>query len=873
MTRRQRAHDRTTDRPTPAERQRVLFDWNRTGTPRSEVCLHQLVEAAARCFPDAPAVISNGETVLYDELTRRANRLAGHLRQSAIREGSIVALYLPRSPDLIVAQLGVLEAGAAYLSIDRAHPPERRRSVLADARPSLVITLRALAGDLDTSIRVLQLEDVADPTAAIGAGSGSAGRPGSLAYVTYTSGSTGQPKGVLIPHRGAVNYIAQMIARRQLQAGDRALQSASLSFDGSVRDTVGVLAFGGTIILLDDERAHDPLALLAAIRDQGVTVILTIVPTMLRALACAALEEDLAGHTLRLIMVGGEPLLRTDVERTRQAFGPGVQIVNQYGATECSMATTNYTVPAELPAAPASLPVGRPIANTRIYILDQDHGPVPLGTEGDLYIGGMGVSWGYLNQPALTAERFLPDPYSILPDGRMYCTGDRARHLPDGSVLYVGRADQQVKIRGNRVELGEIESVLREHPALREAAVLLGEGAGRKVLTAYITLNHDTTPGELREFLATRVPFHMLPASFVVLDALPLTRTGKVDRQRLPRPRGRREGGPLVPARTMVEAQLVSLWESVLGVDQVGVADDFFELGGDSLMAARLFELIEREFGDALPLQVLFQHGTVETLAKLLENEAGRTRLGVIPLQPRGARTPLFMIPAYLYLRDFALCFAPDRPVYGLQTGTPYTSAIEEEALAHYRNLVAFHPDGPYLLLGHSAGGYIALEVARLLVGSGKQVDFLGLIDTFPPGRRRQAAPFERLQLHLENLQGRGARDAVDYSIQLAKRLAVRAMRYVPGRRRLVSVFACAGAEQWAEQLAVQNYAPEPFPGNVTLFVARERPWYVRWDPMQRWSRSLTGHMEIVAIDGEHMSAIRPPRAASLAQKMKSLFP
>lgn len=591
-----------------------------------DACLHQSVEAAARAYPSAPAIVCNGASLTYNELMARAHQVAGYLRSSGIGEGSTVALYLPRSPDLIVAQLAVLATGAAYLSLDRSHPRERKRLVIADARPALIVTLQSLVDDLGHVEHLLLMDAAAPHIAAVASESFSAGTPDSLAYVTYTSGSTGGPKGVLSHHRGAANYIAYMISARHLEPGERVLQFTSLSFDGSVRDTIGTLIFGGAIVLLDDESARDPLALLAAIRDERATLILCIVPTMLRALTRAALDGGSGKPGIRLIMVGGEALLRDDVEKARQAFGADLQIVNQYGATECSMVAADYPVPAELPAGTTDLPIGRPIANSRIYILDRELEPVTRGSEGELYVGGLGVGLGYLNRPDLTAERFVPDPHGVTPHARMYRTGDLARHLPDGTLQYLGRADQQVKIKGNRVELGEIESVLLAHPAMHEAAVIFSKGAERDSLVAYVTRKGEAGIGDLHAFLAARLPVHMIPSSFILLDDMPLTQSGKVDRVHLPRRVCDRSARTIIPARNRMEARLISIWESVLGVRQIGVEDDFMELGGDSLQAAEMFARIEHEFGRALPSSTLSQHGTVGSLARLLETETARPR-------------------------------------------------------------------------------------------------------------------------------------------------------------------------------------------------------------------------------------------------------
>ncbi|MDP2626382.1 MAG: amino acid adenylation domain-containing protein, partial [Candidatus Rokubacteria bacterium] len=672
------------------ERHQLLVDWNDTRREfPSDTTLHALVEAQVERTPDAVAVVFEDQRLTYRELDRRANQLARHLRTLGVGPDTFVALCLRRSLDLVIGLLGILKAGAAYLPLDPSHPAERLRFMLADARPLLVLTQECLLSRVPSdTVPVLCLdrdrarfdgEDPANPSVAC--------RPDELAYVVYTSGSTGRPKGTLIAHRGVVNCLAFVTETCGLVPEDSALWLTTISFDASVRCLFGPLATGGRVVLVSDEEASDPLAVLSRIHKQQVTTILAIVPTMLRALTTAAEEAARPAGSLRFVLLSGEALAAADCRRAQAALCPAAQIVNLYGPTECTMVST-YHFLTHQDLARDVVPIGRPIANARIYILDRALNPVPVGVPGEIHLGGVGLACGYVNRPELTADRFISDPFGSGPRARLYKTGDLARYLADGTIEFLGRLDYQVKVGGIRVELGEIEAVLGQHPAVREAVVVLREDEpGNARLAAYVTLRTRgaSLSSDLRHFLRETLPEHMVPAGFVVLDALPLTPNGKVDRRALPRPNQADVGSSLefVAPRTPVEEALAAIWADVVGLERVGAHDSFFELGGHSLLGTRVMARLRATFGVELPIRRLFEFPTVAGLASEIEAALrGPRDREAPPIQPVSREAPLPLSFAQLRLW-FLEQLSPGSAAYNMCSAFRLQGVLDEAALQH----------------------------------------------------------------------------------------------------------------------------------------------------------------------------------------------
>nr|WP_275976573.1 amino acid adenylation domain-containing protein [Geothrix alkalitolerans] len=587
------------------------------------VCTHELFERQVARTPDAVALSFGARQVSYRELNERANKVAHHLRERGVGPDVLVGVCLERSPEMVVALLGVWKAGGAYVPLDPTYPPERLSFMIGDAGTRWLLTeekCRPVLGSLSAEAIYLdsgwpliehQAQDNPAPVA----------HPSHLAYVMYTSGSTGRPKGAMIVHSGLVNYLWWAIQAYAVGPGHRVPVHSSVSFDLTVTSLYTPLMAGGTVELLPEDAGAQNLV--AALQRTGGHGLVKITPSHLELLSKQVNPIHVPGMA-RVFVVGGENLLAESLQLWRD-LAPDTRIINEYGPTETVVGCCVHEVRPEDPTS-GPVPIGRPIANTSLYVLDPSLRPVPPGEMGELYIGGAGVARGYLNRPELTAERFLPDPFSDVPGATMYKTGDLSRYRADGILEYLGRIDDQVKIRGYRVELGEIEAALAAQPKVWSCAVLArADESGAKQLLAYVVARDDARPdaGELRSFLKERIPGYMVPAHFIFMDALPLTPNGKVDRKALPpwtgETAGAEKGGK---PRTRTEQALAAIWCDLLKRDTVGVDDDFFDLGGDSMSGIGLLIQIKSTFGVDLELAGLFDHLRLSTLATAIDTLA-----------------------------------------------------------------------------------------------------------------------------------------------------------------------------------------------------------------------------------------------------------
>lgn len=612
---------------TAVERQQALVNWNDTqGEFPEDVCLHHLFEVQAQQTPTAKAVAFGAVHLTYQELDARANQLAHYLRMRGVRPGDYVGICLERSLGMVVAVLGVQKAGAAYVPLDPAYPEARLWGIIEDLGPAAIITQEALADRfapltlpficLDTEAAALAQASQASPGINV--------RTVDLAYVIYTSGSTGKPKGVMVTHRAAVNTIVDINERFQVGPADRVLALSELGFDLSVYDIFGTLAAGGTIILLPPAARREPALWASLMETEGVT-IWNSVPALMNLFMSFIETNPVANrHSLRVVMLSGDWVPVQLPDRIRAQY-PATAVYSLGGATEGAIWSIIYPIGAVDPAW-KSIPYGRPLKNQRFYILNSQLQPCPIGAPGELHIGGVGVAHGYLNRPELTSQKFIPDPFSSEPEARLYKTGDLGRYLPDGNIEFMGRLDFQVKIRGFRIELGEIEAILEQNPAVSRCVALAREDtSGEKRLIAYVVLAaaDATTINELRQYMAARLPEYMIPAHIVCLDAMPLTDNGKIDRHALPAPAETRLAqtkgyqGP----NDELESRLVEMWQSVLGLEMVGIQDNFFELGGDSLQAAMMANQLQVWLDEIVYVVALFEHPTVAELAVMLRKQ------------------------------------------------------------------------------------------------------------------------------------------------------------------------------------------------------------------------------------------------------------
>jgi amino acid adenylation domain-containing protein len=603
-----------------SEQERHLREWNATATAFPQVCAHELFEQQVARTPDGIAVIFGERRVSYRELNERANRLARRLRRLGVGADILVGVGLERIPDMVVALLAVWKAGGGYVPLDPAYPPERLLFMIEDAQMQVLLTgekFRSLFSSindkaiyLDTDWPIIERED--------GTNLDRVSNPSNLAYVIYTSGSTGKPKGAMIVHKGLVNYLTWAIKAYRVEPGRSVPVHSSISFDLTVTSLYTPLLAGGAAELLPDDFGAQHL--LAALLRTGGRSLVKITPAHLDLLCAQLAPEQLAGLT-RAFVIGGENLLADRLEAWRR-FAPETRLINEYGPTETVVGCCIHEVGPEDPHT-GSVIIGRPIDNTQLYVLDESLRPVPIGAVGELYIGGAGVARGYLNRPELTAGRFLDDPFSGAPGARLYKSGDLARYRQDGKLEFLGRADDQVKIHGYRIELGEVEAALAAHPNVKLCTVIAGEdGPGTKKLVGYLVPKNGAAPstGELRAFLNESLPEYMVPAQFVVLDELPLTHNGKVDRKALPAPSAMtaaagKGGAP----KTQTQMKIAEVWSDLLKLDCIGIEDDFFDLGGHSLAATALIQRLRSVFGVEVRLASLFDRPTIAGLSEAVD--------------------------------------------------------------------------------------------------------------------------------------------------------------------------------------------------------------------------------------------------------------
>jgi len=867
-------------------------------------CVHEWFEQEAQRRPEAVAVRYGRQELTYGELNARANFLGHHLRSLDVVPDDPVGVCVERSLDMVVALLGILKAGGAYLPLDPRLPQQRLGHQMTQARCAVVVTQSPLVEMLDRVREAydppLHLRVRLDETAGEAA-QGDMGNPPPvndahhLAYVLFTSGSTGRPKGVEMPHRALVNLLHWQCGCSTMGAGNRTLQFASLGFDVSFQEIFATLLSGGTLVLVADDIRKDPAALLAYIIAEKVDRIM--VPYfVLERLAEAAASSNLVPVGLKEVMVAGEQLrIGTDIRRLFQRL-PGCRLWNQYGPTEAHVVTSHELLgpAAEWPDLP---PIGRPLPNCPIYLLDSSLTAVPAGEVGELYLGGVALARGYLNAPELTAERFVTDPFGSDPRARIYRTGDLARYLPDGNLEFLGRTDHQVKIRGHRVELGEVEAVLGRHPDVSSCAVMprIYHGAER-FLAAYLVGRGgaELSVGTLRKWLADTLPEAMIPSCYFVLDALPLNPNGKLDRQALEKLDGvpLATGDDYVAPRNPVEAKLVEIWQKLFDRQDIGCKENFFDLGGHSLLAVQLTVEIEQQMCCKLPIAALLQSPTIEALARRFTDEAWSPPFkSLVPLQPLGSKPPLYLVHGWggdVYgFMGLAKLLAPDQPVYGIQAlgmdGKVGRHTTVASMAAHYvAEIRAFQPEGPYFLGGYSLGGLFAFEVAQQLFRQNQRVATLAVMDSEPIGGiswivygRILANHFcGRLGLHLRRWRKLPFHQRIHYLHRIwasLRALLCRNQRQAPlamhPPHHDSQTPQLSGFDDYYCAVAA-SYRLRPYPGMVDFFVSDESD--SRW--LLSWTHLARGGITFHRIACPHDDIISANHVAELASAMRRVL-
>jgi len=803
--------------------------------------------------------------------------------------------------------LGVLKAGGAYVPLDPVYPRDRLSFMLADSQVSVLVTSEEIRTRLpehsicttylDTDRPVIERQPDTNPP--------SGATPDDLAYVIFTSGSTGRPKGAMILHRGLSNYLRWCINAYDVASGQGAPVHSSISFDLTVTSLFAPLLVGRRVDLLDEDLGVDQLA--AALRDNSGYSLVKITPAHLQLLGRQLAPHDAAGRT-RAFVIGGEQLTAEHIAFW-QKHAPDTLLFNEYGPTETVVGCCVYRVPSGWPAN-GVIPIGRPIDNTQLYVLDDNLNPLPDEAMGELYIGGAGVARGYLNQPELTARKFIGDPFGPEPGARLYRTGDLCRRRRDGELEYMGRVDHQVKIRGHRIELGEIEAVLLQHPAVREAvAVAREDSAGVRQLVSYVVTDRDRPAPSLtqfQDFLRKTLPEPMIPAVVMVLDALPLSITGKVDRSALPAPeRSCHDVGlTVIEPSSDCERRLRSVWEEVLGVKPIGVEDDFIKLGGDSLIATVLLVRIEKEFGKSISPSILLRGGSIRQLARLLVGEAPPRQESLTVQLREGSGRPLFILPGIggcpEELIHLASHLNAGRPIYSFRSPgqdgmSELIDGIELLAMHYLEMLRSVQPKGPYQVLGYSFGGTIAFEMALQLHAVGERVDYLAILDKDAPrefirpwlnpaytasvaykfvrwaiagffrsaGRKEHAATIALsvstfLRVWKENLSrllGLATKGSI-----ISSEVTQAAALPTP-LSRLIAV----------NLRAEMRYRPRIYSGRVLLYRVRSEPPRFRATRLDMgWGRFVQQDVDVRFLQGNHLTFHKDPGARLLAERIEA---
>ena len=838
------------------EQRRLLVEWNATAAEYpSDATFRELFEARAAATPDALAAVEGARTLSYGALDARANQLAWHLRSLGVGPERVVALCMDRSLEFLVGLLGTLKAGAAWLPLDPAYPAERLAYMLSDSRAAVLLTTAALAPGLASAdIPRLCLDGAPDFLARSPAHAPPPSAGGeALAYVIYTSGSTGLPKGTLVTQRGLVHYLCWALREYRVTQGQSAPVHTSVAFDATLTSLLTPLLAGGTVHLLPSARELEALA--ESLRAHGHGLV-KLTPAHLQVLSNLLPEQDLA-RLEGTFVVGGEALPAATVELWRRQ-APRVRLVNEYGPTETVVGCSTYDVSAD-GVVDGVVPIGRPIANTALYVLDDQLQPVPVGVTGELYIGGVGVARGYLGRPALTAERFVPDGFSGRPGQRLYRPGDLARFLPDGNLEFLGRRDGQVKLRGHRIELGEIEATLRLHPAVRDAVVLVREDVpGDQRLAAYVVPHPGRVvdTGDVRAFLQQRLPGYMVPAAFLALESLPLTPNGKVDRKALAAPPSESTGSVLAP-RNGTEELVASIWAAVLRTDRFGIRDQFFDLGGHSLLATQVVSRVREAFGVELPISALFEDPTVAGLAERIQvlrtRASGEAPPPPLHAAPHEGELPLSFAQQRLW---FLYRMEPDSPVYNMPAVLRLTGALDAELVR--RCMEALRERHESLRTTFRMSGQTPLQVVTL---TGAQA--LDVIDltALPPERREEEArrlADEEARRPFDLEQGPVFRGTL-LRLDAQEHLLLLTLHHIIADGWSLSVLVREVAELYA---AFSAGRPSPLPALPVQYADYAR-WQREWlsgPVLERqtayWKQQLTGAPAFLELPTDHP---RPP--------------
>jgi amino acid adenylation domain-containing protein len=871
-----------------AERRDLLIDRNNTAReyPKHLTVTH-LVDLQARRTPEATAVVCGDKRISYRELEAASNRLAHALIGRGLTPTSRVGVFVDRSIDLAIALLAVMKAGCSYIPLDPIYPQERLRHVIEDSRLSVLISKSGYTDRLpETRVPLLLLDtDAGEIAAQSGELREYRSSGNDIAYVMYTSGSTGKPKGVQIPHVALTNFLCSMQRQPGLTDRDALLAVTTISFDIAALEIFLPLVTGAKLVIAREGEAADGRELLGLLSRHAISV-LQATPVTWQLL----LDTGWRGQPPLKMLCGGEALPR---KLAQALLDCGGELWNMYGPTE----TTIWSAVLRVTSGEHAVPVGAPISNTQFYVLDPMHNLVPIGVPGELVIGGDGVARGYVNLPKLTADRFPADNFRSVPQATLYRTGDLVRGRIDGTFEFLGRADHQIKLRGYRIELGEIESAILGHPDVAEAVAHAGKTRnGDGAIWAYVVPKHaGRGPGQLvadlQQRLTRALPAYMQPASITVLGSLPRTPNGKIDRKSLPEP-AEVQHTVAAPPATELERRLAAIWCSVLGLQSVDRTANFFEIGGHSVVAARLAARIEAEFGRRLSLATLFKSPSIEEQARVLGAEQGRQFdfRQVVKLQPNGSKPPIIAINNTGIFYVLSKRLGMDQPFTCLQLfdpanrDAPLPATVEGLAAEYVKLIRSVQPNGPYALVGWCVAGALTFETARQLAASGQKISLLAMVDTWAPGHLKRLGVIRGM---LTDYEYRGhlilrefrrvLRGQMSLATFISNRVFVKTLKGLFKRTAVVSPASSEDRQQqntpeaydqWLQRYlegSLKQYEPKPYQGKLTLFRSGQEPRGPFIDDTMGWGLFAQGGVDVVRVEGDHFSVFSDPGAQQMA--------
>jgi amino acid adenylation domain-containing protein len=881
---------------TASEQEQLLFKFNQTYADYQDTPLHQLFEQQVELTPDSLALISESEKVTYRQLNHKVNQLAHYLqKQGVVTKETLVALCLERTVDMVVGILAILKTGGVYIPLDPSYPVERLNFMLSDSQASVLISHQEILEKLSLfSAKTVCLDIHKDqiaqesPENLINISSSD-----NLAYIIYTSGSTGTPKGVLGTHRGTVNGLHWLWKTYPFTPEEVCCQKTAISFVDSVWEIFAPLLKGIPTLIISNATVLDPQLFIEALAHYKVTRII-LVPSLLHLLLDNYSHLTNKLSQVKLWITSGEALSVKLAKNFRELV-PFAKLINLYGSSEVSANATYYDT-SLLSDQANSVPIGRPIDNTQVYVLNHDLQPIPIGVIGELYIGGDGLAKGYLHRFELSQERFIDNPF--ITQTKLYKTGDLGRYLNNSNIEYLGRYDEQVKIRGFRVELDEIATAITQHPDVQESVVIADNDTQQnQCLIAYVITDKHNIAAQILPYLQQKLPSYMLPSAFVVLDALPLTPNGKVDKRSLRTDDVIRANTTksFIAPRNFAELSLVKLWENLLNANHIGVTDNFFDLGGHSFLAVRLMAQIQDKFGHNLTLSTLFENPTIEKLAPIVSQRSHKSfNSPLVVINSSGSKTPFFCmhgagggINNYFNL---SRRLGEDYPFYGLEhtpgEEEPEITSLEETANKYLQEIRKVQPNGPYLLGGHCYGGVLAFEMAQQLQRQGETVDLLVVIDAILSKTRIESTKDDDAKFLLRMAESIKTDNNIDFSIPFEE------LRVLPLNEQLDLInkkanfiFSDTEIKDFisyyklfkSDVQAMRNYVPLLYPQPITLFRAKEEiihdfdnPEWNTDDPLLGWGKYSSQAIQVIEVSGDHFSIFVEPHIQELAKHLRN---